>query len=60
MDTLRDLRKLKRVSEENESVGSSPARKCVRKAELTGLVHHQRVELAVQLLARVEPGCSGY
>ena len=60
MHALRNLRELERISEQDESVGSSPAGKCVRKAELTGLVHHQRVELAVQLLARVEPGCSGY
>src|SRR4029077_12893596 len=42
------------------SASCGPAGKRVRKAELTGLVHHERVKLAVQLLARVEPGCSCY
>src|SRR4051794_37580753 len=60
MDALRDLRELKRISEEDESAGCGSTGKRVGKAELTGLVHHQRVELTVQLLARMEPGCSGY
>ena len=59
MDALRDLRELERVAEQDESARSSPAGERVGEAELSGLVHDERVELAVQLLARVEPGCSG-
>jgi hypothetical protein len=51
MHSLRHLRELERIAEQNEPGRRGPARERIRKAELSRLVHDERVQLTVQLLA---------
>ena len=52
---LRDLRQLVRVAEQDEVARRMPDRDNVRKRDLPGLVHDQRVEEAGEVGAREEP-----
>ena len=59
MDALRHLRELERVAEQDERRGRGAAGERVGEAVLAGLVDDERVELAVELLAREEPRRAG-
>ena len=59
MDALRDLGELERVAEQDEPPGRGAAGDRVGEAVLAGLVDDERVELAVELVAREEPGRAG-
>jgi len=60
VNPLRHLGELERVTEQDESPGRGAASDRVSKAVLAGLVDDERVELAVELLAREQPGCARY
>ena len=55
MDALRHLGELERVAEQDEPPGRGAAGDRVGEAVLAGFVDHERVELAVELLAREQP-----
>ena len=55
MDALRHLGELERIAEQDEPLGRGAAGDRVGEAVLAGLVDHERVELAVELLAREQP-----
>ena len=59
MHALRDLRELEGIAQQDHVAGGRAHRQCVRERDLAGLVDHQVVQLAVQILMREEPGGSG-
>ena len=54
--SLRHLRELQRITEKNHIACTSPHRQCVRERDLTRLVDHERVDSAVEVFTREQPG----
>ena len=50
MHALRDLRELERIAQQDHVAGGRAHRESVRERDLTGLVDHEVVELAIQIL----------